>query len=375
MMMNDIKFFDPGQLISKRSLISTVIGIGLAVVTEWLIPWLGVMPIMTEWITPAVITFTIAIIVLTSALAKNIVASIIIALASALSFYNPYSTQDYGYFSLVVVYLTIALFSGFFAAREMTGQGALRLIGIIFGLQTIIGAGINLLLSTTGVYETFYNNGVSNLAIGNSKDVFPYFDVIVASVGLLYIIVFMLIGSRVHSSTINNKAREIIGQIIIFLAIAGALVVNVLFNETFTQETARNIVGENNLVYLNSIFQKTTSDNFAVLTLLNVFYVLPVVGMAIGIGLALITYQRAEGTTGRFRFNLEGTYFALNIAPALVIGVLSYYWYELGVSTFYLNMETWYILFTIFTNLLLVNLVVVFILALIIRPIIKSKEI
>ncbi|MHA1204301.1 MAG: hypothetical protein ACTSSL_05085 [Candidatus Heimdallarchaeaceae archaeon] len=372
--MNEIKYFNPGQFISKRALISSVVGIALVIVTEWLIPFLGIMPTFTEWVTPAVILFTISVIVLTSATAKNIIASIVISLSASLCFYNPAGYNTVGYVGIVVIYLSIALFTGLFATVEMRGQTALTWIGIIFGLQAILGAAINMLLYLNDSFQKYYINQVQNISIGNPLDTFPFFDLIVMVVGLIYMVIFIILGRRVHSSSIENNLREIIGQIIIFLALAGTLAVNILFKETFTQETARQIFGDSNLLFLNHIFQKTTVDNFAVFTLLNVFYVLPIAGMVIGIGLALIVYQRAQGTTGDLTFDFEGSYFALNIPLAFVLGIFSYYWYQLNISDFYLKMQTWYVLATLYTNLLLINLIVVFIIALILRPILKRIE-
>ncbi|UJG44784.1 MAG: hypothetical protein K9W46_06270 [Candidatus Heimdallarchaeum endolithica] len=372
--MNEIKYFNPGQFISKRALISSVIGIALAVVTEWLIPFLGIMPKFTDWITPAVILFTISIIAITSAIAKNVIASIVISLSASLCFYSPIGNYTSGYISIVVIYLSVALFTGIFATIEMSGKTALTWIGIVFGLQAILGAAINMLLYLTNSFQTYYANGVYNISLGNPYDSFPFFDLIVMIVGLIYMVVFILLGRRVHSSSIENKIREIIGQIIIFLALAATLAINIMFNETFTQETATQIIGEDNLLFINHVFQKTTSDNLAVFTLLNGFYVLPIAGMIIGIGLALIVYQRAQGTTGTLTFDFEGSYFALNIPLAFVLGIFSYYWYQLNISEFYLNMETWYVLATIYTNLLLINLIVVFILALVLRPFLGRKK-
>ncbi len=365
--MDDIKFFNPGQFISKRSLISTTVGVIITVITEWLLPYLKV-PNFSQFLSPAIIVFTISVIAISSAMAKNITASIILGVSASLSFYNPTATPlANGYFSVFIIYMTISLFAGFFSAFTMTGQTALRLIGIIFGIQAVLGPLINLLLNLNKSYETYWANHVSNIALGSSPNSFPVFDVILGSIGLIYILAFVLIGNRVYSTTASNKAKEIVGQILIFLALAGVLTVNILFSEKVDQSAARNILGADNLAFLNSVFQKSISDSFTVLTLFNVFYVLPVAGMIIGIGLALISFQRADGTTGRFSFDIEGIYFALNLPVAIVIGWYSYYWYQLGVSTFYLKMETWYILFTLFTNLILINLVVAFIIGLFIK--------
>jgi hypothetical protein len=97
------------------------------------------------------------------------------------------------------------------------------------------------------------------------------------------------------------------------------------------------------------------------ITFLNGLYILPIVGFGIGIGLAFIIYQRAEGTSGKMRFNFEGPFFILNLVPFLIICAYSYPFQNLiGDGYFYLESATWFTIFAEFTNLLLINLLVAY---------------
>ncbi|MHA2357311.1 MAG: hypothetical protein ACXABK_00895, partial [Candidatus Heimdallarchaeaceae archaeon] len=90
---------------------------------------------------------------------------------------------------------------------------------------------------------------------------------------------------------------------------------------------------------------------------------LPIVGFAIGIGLGLIVYQRADGTSNFMRFNYDGAFLTLNLAPFLIICVYSYILQNAMGSAdyFYIRTSTWFTIFTEFTNLLLINLLVAYI--------------
>lgn len=363
--MANVKYFHLGQFFSLRALLSTFFGAGLIAVTEFLLPWIGILQIeaLQTWITPVTITFTLAIIFVTCALAKNVVASILIGAAAVLSFYNPYETIDYGLAAILIIFLVTAFFAGWFATSEMTGRTGLLLIGIVFGLQGFIGSGVSMFLTFQSAQTDFHNNSVG-IAFGDLMNNFPVYDTIVAAFSFIFMITFIIISRKIVTKQLDSKKYEIFGQIIIFLSIAGALVFIVLSHIIYDYTTAVSIFGETNAQFLNEMFAKTTSGSFMAITYMNGLYILPIVGFGIGIGLALIIYQRAEGTSGKMRFNFEGPFFILNLVPFLIICAYSYPFQNLigSSSYFYLESATWFPIFTEFTNLLLINLLVAYLL-------------
>ena len=112
---------------------------------------------------------------------------------------------------------------------------------------------------------------------------------------------------------------------------------------------------------------------FMAVQLLNAFYILPIVGFVIGIGMALIVYQRANGTSNFMTFNHQGTFLTLNVAPFLIICAYSFILQNaMGfASYFYIRTSTWFTIFTEFTNLLLINMFVAYIIFLVITLIRK----
>lgn len=363
--MANVKYFHLGQFFSLRALLSTFFGAGLVAITEFLLPWLGILQMETlwEWFTPITITFTLAVIFVTCALAKNVVASVLIGIAAVLSFYNPYETIDYGMAAILIVFLVTAFFAGFFATNEMTGRTGLLLIGIVFGLQGFIGSGVSMFLTMREqAHLDFHDNSVG-ISFGELMNNFPVYDTIVAAFSLIFMVVFIIISRKIVTKQMEGKKFEIIGQIIIFLSIAGALAFIVLSNVIYDFSTAVAIFGEKNAQFLNEIFSKVTNGNFMAVTFLNGLYILPIVGFGIGIGLAFIVYQRAEGTSGKMRFNFEGPFLILNLVPFLIICAYSFPFQNLigSSSYFYLESATWFPIFTEFTNLLLINLLVAYI--------------
>lgn len=367
--MKNIKFFHLGQFFGKRALIATLLGAGLAVVTEYVLPKFGILaiPAIQSWITPATITFTLAVIIIFSAIAKNLVASIFIGTAAILSFYSPYTAgiYDYGFWSVVIIYLVTAFFSGLFAAIEMSGRTALLVVGIVYGIQGFIGAGTSMFLSLTNMQQPFLDNNLG-IAFGETMGSFPLYDVIVGGFSFIFMLVFIILSRRRYSIDVDNKKREIIGQIIIFLAIVGAILFIVLSNVMFDQTSAELIFGEKNTRFMNLLFAKNLTGGFMAIRLLNVFYILPIVGFAIGIGMLFIIHGRAEGTTGHFRMNFEGPLLLLNVVPFLIIAFYSYpvqrfFAGDAPVTHFYLEMPAWFTLFTEYTSLLLINLLVAYI--------------
>ncbi|MHA1668699.1 MAG: hypothetical protein ACTSUR_08580 [Candidatus Heimdallarchaeaceae archaeon] len=367
--MSDIKYFNLGQFFSKRALLTTFFGVGLIALTEFVLPWLNILQVseLLNWITPVTITFTFAVILIASAIAKNFAASVFLGGAAILSFFNPYETIDYGFWAVIITYLVLAFFAGFFATVEMTGRTALLIIGIVAGLQGFIGSGTSMFISLTGGYSAFHDNSIG-IAYGDMAGNFPLYDVIVAGFSFIFMLVFIIISRKKVSVTHPNKKYEILGQIIIFLGLVGALLVNILAHTTFSNNTAIAICGEKNTQFLNEIYTKTPNGVFMATTLLNIFYVLPILGFVIAIGLALIIYQRAEGTEGFMILNFEGSFVNLNLIPFLIVGVYSYPLQKLMGSTsyFFLETPTWFSIFTEYTNLLLVNLLVVYIVFLIV---------
>ena len=364
--MTNVKYFHLGQFFKKRALLATFFGIGLVALTEFVLPWLGYVRVETlwQWITPVTITFTLAIILVFCALAKNVVSSTFIGVAAILSFYNPYIGVDKGFSAVIIIYLVVAFFAGFFATVEMSGRTALLVIGIVVGLQGLIGAGTSMFFSLTGAYDAFHANSIG-VAYGGFIGTFPLYDVIVAGVSVIYMIVFIILSRRNKSVTHTGKKHEIFGQIIIFLAIAGALVYAVIAPRVLLdQNTAVSIFGSTNTQFLNIIFAKTLLGSYSAYTLLNVFYLLPIVSFVIGIGIAFIVYQRANGTAGKFRLNYEGPFVVLNLAPFLVICAFSYIFQSwVGDTSYYfMNTPTWLTFFTEYTSLLLINLLVAYIL-------------
>jgi len=315
------------------------------------------------------ITFTLAVIMVTSAIARNIVASILIAAAAALSFYHPFnsdaSASGYAFTAASIIFLVTAILSGFFATREMSGQSALLSIGIIFGIQGLIGAGISLATNLTSAHVEFWDYGV-NVAHGQSINGFPVFDVVLAAFSVVYMVAFIILSRKKYTASIEGKKFEIFGQILIFLAIAGALVFSILSHVTYNQNTANSIYTENNAQFFNILFEKERYGIFSSVTFLNIFYILPIVGFIIGLGLALIVHQRADGTLGYMRFNFEGSFFSLNIAVGIIAFGFSYTILNLANSSFYLRGAAFFTLFTEFTNLLLLNMLIVYVVYLII---------
>jgi len=361
--MTNVKYFHLGQFISIRALLSTFFGAGLVAVTEFLLPWLGILQVeaLWDWITPTTITFTLAVIFVSCAIAKNVVASILIGAAAVLSFYNPYETVELGLAALLIIFIVTAFFAGFFATTEMTGRTGLLIIGIVFGLQGFIGSGVSMFLTLNQEAQIFYHANLIDIAYGSLISGFPVYDTIVAAFSLIYMIVFIIISRKVVTKQIDGKKFEIIGQIIIFLSITGALVFIVLSNIIFDYKTAVSIFGETNTQFLNEMFSKVPNGSFMAITFLNGLYILPIVGFGIGIGLAFIIYQRAEGTSGKMRFNFEGPFFILNLVPFLIICAYSYPVQILAEEGyFYLESATWFPIFTEFTNLLLINLLVAY---------------
>ncbi len=370
MYMSDIKYFHLGQFFTKRALIATFFGIALVALTEFVLPWLGILQIETlwEWISPATITFTIAIILVSCAIAKNLVSSIFISTAAILSFYDPYSTVALkGFIAVVIIYMITAFFAGWFATMRITGRTALLVTGIVIGLQGVIGAGVSMVASLEQAQNNFHQNSVG-IAFGETIGGFPVYDLIVAVFSAIYIVVFFILSRRKISAEQTGKKKEIFGQLLIFLSIVGALLFIILSHVNFNQSTAVSIFGDTNTQFLNSIFAKTTAGGFMAVQLLNVFYILPIVGFVIGIGIALIIYQRASGTTNFMRLNYEGAYLTLNIAPFLTICAYSYIFQNAigSADFFYIRTSTWFTLFTEFTNLLLINFLVAYIVFLIV---------
>lgn len=360
--MTNVKYFHLGQFFSLRALLATVIGVVLVGITEFLLPWLGYVQVesLWEWFTPITITFTLAIIFVSCAIAKNIVASVLIGVAAILSFYNPYETVDFGLAALLIIFLVTAFFAGFFATIEMNGRTGFLLVGIVFSLQGFIGSGVSMFLSWQEAQNDFHSESVG-IAFGEFINNVPVWDIIVAIFSLIFLIVFIIISRKIVTKQIEGKKFEIIGQIIIFLTITGALVFIALSNVIFDNATAVSIFGDTNTQFLNEMFSKVPSGSFMAITFLNGLYILPIVGFGIGIGLAFIIYQRAEGTSGKMRFNFEGPFFILNLVPFLIICAYSYplqILFEEGY--FYLESATWFTIFAEFTNLILVNLLVAY---------------
>ncbi len=367
--MTEPKFFHIGQFLTKRAFLSTFFGAGLVIITEFLLPWLGILQVeaLWDWITPVTIIFSIAIILVSSAMAKNIAASILIATAAILSFYSPYSTIDYGFVSVVIIYLITAFFAGFFSTTRITGRSALLTIGIVMGLQGLIGAGVSFFATWQGTVTNFHDNSIG-IAHGEVMGTFPLYDAIVGIFSLIYMIVFIVLSRRKVTVEHTSKKFEIIGQILIFLGIVGALIFIIFSHVTFTNTTAVSIFGETNTYYLNGLFAKMVDGQFMAVELLNIFYILPIVGFVIGIGMAFIVYQRADGTTNFMRFNHQGAFLTLNVAPFLIICAYSFILQNaMGFAEyFYIRTSTWFTIFTEFTNLLLINMLIAYIIFLII---------
>jgi len=364
--MTETKFFHLGHFFTQRAFLATFFGAGLIAVTEFLLPWLGVLQINALWdyITPITITFTLSIILIFSAIAKNIASSIFLGTAAILSFYNPYSTIDFGFVSVVIIFLVTAFFSGFFASIRITGRSALLTIGIVVGLQGLIGAGVSIFTTFQGVYDVNFNANSVDIAhgvfIGNN---IPIYGAIVGIFSVIYMLVFIILSRRKTTVEHTSKKYAIIGQIIILLSIVGALVFIAFSNETIDSNTAAAIFGETNTQYLDLLFAKLVNGQFMAIKLLNVFFILPIVGFTIGIGLGLIVYQRADGTSNFMRFNFDGAFLTLNVAPFLIICAYSFIFQNAigSASYFYIRTSTWFIIFTEFTNLLLINLLIAYI--------------
>jgi hypothetical protein len=372
--MTEPKFFHIGQFLTQRAFLSTFFGAGLIVLTEFLLPWLGIIQVeaLWDWITPVTIMFTIAIILIFSALAKNVASSILLATAAILSYYNPYLTIDYGFVSVIIIYIITAFFAGFFASIRITGKTALLTIGIVMGLQGLIGAGTSFFATWEGAVSNFHDNSI-DIAHGGGMGTFPLYDVIVGGFSLIYMIVFIVLSRRNVTVEHSSKKFEIIGQVLIFLSIVGGLIFIIFSHSTFTSTTAVSVFGDTNTYYLNGLFAKMVDGQFMAVQLLNVFYILPIVGFVIGIGMALIVYQRADGTTNFMRFNHQGTFLTLNAAPFLIVCAYSFILQNaMGFADyFYIRTSTWFTIFTEFTNLLLINMFVAYIIFLVITLIRK----
>jgi len=372
--MTEPKFFHIGQFLTRRAFLATFFGAGLVIITEFLLPWLGIIQIeaLWNWITPVTIMFTIAIILIFSAIAKNLTSSILIATAGILSFYTPYSTLDYGFISVIIIYYVTAIFAGFFASIRITGKNALLTIGIVMGLQGLIGAGVSFFATWEGAVTNFHDSSIG-IAHGGGMGTFPLYDVIVGAFSLIYMIIFIVLSRRNVTVEHKDKKFEIIGQILIVLGIVGALIFIIFSHEIFSSTTAIAVFGDTNTYFLNGLFAKMVNGQFMAIQLLNVFYILPIVGFVIGIGMALIVYQRANGTSSFMRFDYQGSFLTLNVAPFLIICVYSYIFQNAigSASYFYIRTSTWFTIFTEFTNLLLINMVIVYIIFLIIALIRK----
>ncbi|GAH87925.1 unnamed protein product, partial [marine sediment metagenome] len=247
----NIKFFHIGQFFTLRALLATIIGIGLVVVTEFVLPMYGILqvPVIQSFITPTTITFTLAVLLIFSVLAKNVVSSIFLALAAILSMYSPYESAifDIGFWAVVIIYLVTAFFSGLFATIEISGRTSLLLLGILFGLQGFIGAGTSMFLGLTNMHQPFLDNGIG-VAYSGFIGSFPLYDVIVAGFSFIFMIVFIVLSRRRFAIDVEKKTREIVGQIIIFLAIVAPLVFVALTGTIFNQATAVLIFGDKNAV-------------------------------------------------------------------------------------------------------------------------------
>ena len=330
--MTDAKYFHLGQFFSLRALITTVIGVGLIAVTEFVLPYYELLniPVLQQWISPATIVFTLAVIMVASAVAKNIVSSVFLAVAAILSFYNPYETAtaygnlfNTGYLTIIVIYLLTSLLSGLFATIQMTGRTALLWIGIIYGLQGLIGSGTSMYLTLFGAPSAWHDYGNIGLAYGNTINGFPVYDTVVAIFSVIYMLVFVIISRKRISTTVTTNKHEIFGQILIFLSIAAGIVFMILAGDKYTQTQAISVYGQTNVEFMNMIFKKLPYGDFAFVRYLNVFYILPIVGFAMGIGMGLMVYKRAQGTTDRMNFNFEGAFLWLNLAPLVVCLLLS----------------------------------------------------
>ena len=370
--MTDAKFFHLGQFFSLRALLTTVIGVGAIAVTEFVLPWLRLLdiPAIQEWVSPATIVFTLAVIMVASAVAKNLVSSIFLAIAAILSFYNPYETPDLyannlfmsAYIAIIVIYLFTAILSGLFATVEMTGRTALLWIGIIYGLQGLIGSGTSMYLSYKQAYQPFHDAQLG-IAFGESINGFPVYDTVVGIFSIIYMLVFVIISRKRISTTVTTNKHAIVGQILIFLSIAAGILFMIFAGFPYSETAADQMFTTSNVDFLNIIFQKMNHRNFTFVKYMNIFYVLPIVGFAIGIAMGIMVYKRAQGTTDKMRFNFEGSFLWLNLAPLVVCLLLSNV-VVLGIKAdaeFYLTLPTVYAIFTEFTFLLLINMMVAYI--------------
>ena len=372
--MTDVKFFHPGQFFTLRALITTVIGVGLIAVTEFVLPWLELLyiPQLNVWISPATIVFTLAVIMIASAISKNIISSIFLAVAAILSFYNPYETAaaydnlfNAGYVAIIIIYSFTALLTGLFASIQMTGRTALLWIGIIYGLQGLIGAGTSMYLSFFGSTHQVYHDAHLGIAFGESIGGFPVYDTVVGIFSVIYMLVFIIISRKRVSTTVTTNKHEIIGQVLIFLSIVAGLLFMIFAGFRYTQADAAAVFGDTNynVEFMNMIFGKVPKGDFTFTKYLNIFYVLPIVGFAMGIGMGIMVYKRAQGTTDRMIFNFEGSFLWLNLVP-LVVSLLLSNVVILGINdsaSFYLSSPTVFAIFTEYTFLLLINLLVAFI--------------
>ncbi|MHA1200826.1 MAG: hypothetical protein ACTSQF_16040, partial [Candidatus Heimdallarchaeaceae archaeon] len=351
---------------------TTVIGVGLISVTEFVLPWLEILniPVIQQWVSPATIVFTLAIIMVGSAVAKNIVSSMFLAIAAILSFYNPYVDSalyannlfSSGYWAIVIIYLLTALLAGFFATIEMTGRTALLLIGIIYGLQGLIGAGTSMYLSLNLAHEPYQLQNLG-IAFGETINGFPVYDTVVGIFSVIYMLVFIIISRKRVSTTVTTNKHEIIGQILIFLSIVGGVLFMMFAGFKYSQADAVAIYGQPNTDFMNMIFSKLPYGDFTFVKYLNVFYILPIVGFAMGIAMGIMVYKRAQGTTDRMRFNFEGSFLWLNLAPLVTVLILSNV-VILGLGSgaeFYVNLPSVIAVFTEYTFLLLINLFVAYI--------------
>ncbi len=376
--MSEKRYFHPGQFFKLESLISTVLGLGVIFVTEYLLPSMDInttlYDFIPELITPTLFTLTLTVILLASTNAKNIIASLLLGISASLMFYNPsymideLTSLDVGWGAVLIMYVTFAVFAGFFACQKMTGKNGLRTIGVVFGAQGLIGAGAGLFLFLNESYRPIWNNTDIDIAIGDLTfaeltGTFPLMSTIMLSISLIYLLVFVFVLARInYTISTDSKKFEIIGQIIIFLGLAGGLIACIFLGKAINQDTVQDTIGARDLAFLNNVFTKSYEGNLRLLELFSVFYILPIVGFIVGVGLFLIILQRAEGTTEDFSFNQEGG-FLITTAPAIMITfAFSYTWYVMGAFDFYLKMETWYFLFTEYTILVLGNFILAFLL-------------
>ncbi len=377
--MTEINYFHPGQFFTKRSLISVLVGIPLIGAIEFLFPFFGIHTMIHQMIpdfsTASMLMFTLAIMIIVSVTAKNIIASVLFAVSGSLAYYNPYESFGFGYLAIITIYFVTALLTGMFASIRLSGQNALRTVGIMMGLQTLIGASLAIFVSMNEGYARFYlRPNTRNIAIGTPQGELPLFEIIVIAGALIYMAVFLVLARKSHTFGERKKHLEITGHLLIFIALIGILALNLLTSKFFGYNDAVIVLGEDSAKFMNVVFLRSLVSNLMVTETLVTFFALPLAGLLIGLGLALIIFGRAESTTEKKCFNFEGAFITLNIVPALLTVIYSGIWFDWGIASSYLSMEAWYIVFIEFTNLLLVNLILVFIIGKILTPLLKLNK-